>query len=280
MSQQVDTSPKGYAASMKPHHRFLSLSGNALQWVGAYFVCETHGWHLLLPYLVILFIFTYFLGIPPFVNILRCAKACEGIKSHLALSLAMQGAWVAVMYLLLATLKVPGLFPFFVILGIVRAFSMPRDQLMQERVDFNNTRTARRGDGPRYFRSIPDKRLGAPNWNKPWTPPDNFPRARFFRRLKQAHPEPSNLDAAFLIEETIYFYDDFPVKEPKRTEHLLQRVESEIEQYCSWSTQQVTGWGRNPVGTGMSRSSGRNPWLNDRWLLRRIQDELKKPSNI
>ena len=192
----------------------------------------------------------------------------------------MQGTWVAIMYLLLATLKVPGIFPFFVFLGIVRAFSMPIDQLMQERINFNNTRTARHGDGQRYFRSIPDKRLGAPNWNKLWTPPEDFPRAQFFKRLKQAHPELGNLDAAFLIEETIYFYDDLPVKEPKRSEHLMQRVESEIEIYCSWSTSQVTSWARNPVGTGMSRSTGRNPLLNDRWLLRRIEHELKKPTDI
>jgi hypothetical protein len=118
--------------------------------------------------------------------------------------------------------------------------------------------------------------MGALNWNQPWTPPDKFPRAQFFRKLKEVHPRLNDLDAAFLIEETIFFFDDLPIKEPKRTKLLLQKVENEVDLYCSWSTERLTDWACNPVGTDMSRSTGRNPSENDRWLLRRISEEQEQ----
>jgi hypothetical protein len=67
-----------------------------------------------------------------------------------------------------------------------------------------------------------------------------------------------------------------PIKEPKRSELLLQKVEQEIDLYCSWSTEQLSDWARDPAGTGMSRSTGRNPSENDRWLLQRIVEEQQQ----
>lgn len=273
MQPQADTSLKGYAASMRRHNKALRYLGNVLQWAGALYIVGAHGLILLLPYLLLVIAFTYFLGVPPLVNILRCTEGYKGKKGQLAASLFMQGIWILLMYFLLTQVKIAGMFPFFVIMGIARAFSMPRDQLMQERIQWSNEDKVRQAAEIQHFRSVPDTRMGAPNWNQPWTPPEGFPRARFFRKLKQAHPGLDDLDAAFLIEETIYFFDNLPIKEPKRSETLLQKVESEIDLYCNWSTTRLTDWARDPVGTGMSRSTGRDPSRNDQWLLQRIAEE-------
>jgi uncharacterized membrane protein len=273
MTQRVDTSPSGYAASMKPHNKFLSHLGNLLQWVGVFYIIKAHGWMAALPYVVLMYVFSYFLGVPPFINTLRCSEAYSARKGHMVMTLASQTIWVLALYWLLSLAKIADIFSFIVVLGAIRAFSMPRDQLMQERLEMNQRHEDRQSSGAIYFRSVPDTRMGAPDWNQPWTPPDRFPRSRFYRKLKEAHPRLNDLDAAFLIEETIYFFDDMPVKEPKRSELLLQKVEKEIDLYCSWSTERLTDWARNPVGTGMSRSTGRNALENDRWLLRRIVEE-------
>lgn len=131
-----------------------------------------------------------------------------------------------------------------------------------------------------YFRAVPDRRLGAPNYLKPWTPPANFPRARFYLQLKKAHPQLDDLDAAFLIEETIYFFDSVPLPEPRRSESLLKKVQMEIDFYCgrTWTTTTLTDWARHPIGTEMDRSTAREPstFENDRWLLQRIADELRQ----
>ena len=276
MTQNIDTTLSGYAASMKPHNKFLSHLGNFLQWAGVFYIIKAHGWMAALPYMVLMFVFSYFLGVPPLINILRCSEAYRARRGHMVMSLASQAIWVLVLYWLLSLAKIADIFVFLVGLGAIRAFSMPRDQLMQERLEMNKTQEARQSNRVIYFRSVPDTRMGAPNWNQPWTPPDRFPRALFYRKLKEAHPRLNDLDAAFLIEETIYFFDDMPIKEPKRSELLLQKVEQEIDLYCSWSTEQLTDWARDPVGTGMSRSTGRNPSENDRWLLQRIVEEQQQ----
>jgi hypothetical protein len=261
---------------MKPHNRFLSNLGNILQWAGIFYIISVHGWMSALPYVALMLVFTYFLGVPPFINILRCSQAYNDRRAHMVMSLVIQAVWVLVLYWLLSLANIADIFAFLVGLGAVRAFSMPRDQLMQERLEMNSASNIRQSSQAIYFRTVPDTRMGAPNWNQPWTPPDRFPRARFYRKLKEVHPQLNDLDAAFLIEETIYFFDDLPIKEPKRSELLLQKVEKEIDLYCSWSTERLTDWARNPVGTGMSRSTGRNPSENDRWLLRRISEEQEQ----
>ena len=222
----------------------------------------------MVPYILILLVFTYFIGIPPFINALRCAESYKGKEGGLAATLFFQGVWAGMMILLLTKLNIGSMTLFFVVVGILRAFSLPREQLMHERLEVNSKHINSKGGQIKYFRSIPDRRLGAPNWDKPWTPPDGFPRARFFRKLKEVHPDLDDLDAAFLIEETIYFFDDHPAKEPNRSQALLQRVDSEIKLYCSWSTPRVADWARNP-----GRTTGRNASENDKWLLKRILDE-------
>ena len=115
--------------------------------------------------------------------------------------------------------------------------------------------------------------MGAPRWNKPWIPPENFPRKRFFRQPKKAHPQLSDLDAAYLIEDAIYFSDDYPVIEPLRSEMLLQKVAREIDLYCTWDLRGVRCWAADQPMTGWHRNKARWAFINDRWLLRRIQEE-------
>ena len=124
-----------------------------------------------------------------------------------------------------------------------------------------------------YFRNVHDRRMGAPRWNMPWILPENFPRKRFFRQLKKAHPQLSDLDAAYLIEDAIYFSDDYPVIEPLRSEMLLQKVAREIDLYCTWDLRGVRGWAADQPMTGWHRNKARWAFINDRWLLRRIQEE-------
>lgn len=124
----------------------------------------------------------------------------------------------------------------------------------------------------RYFRNVRDTRIGAPRWNKPWIPPENFPRKRFFRQLKEAHPQLSDLDAAYLIEDAMYQFDG-PFVEPKRTEVLISHLSREISFYCSWSLPTLRGWAQDQTMTGWHRNKARCAFINDRWLLRRIQAE-------
>jgi hypothetical protein len=264
---------------MKLRNKFLSHLGNLLQWVVVVYIIKTHGWVAALSCMVLMFVFSYFLGVAPFINILRCSEAYSARRGHMVMSLASQAIWVLILYWLLSLAQIAGIFVFLIGLGAIRAFSMPRDQLMQERLEMNQKQEARQSSHVVYFRSVPDTRMGAPNWNQPWTAPDKFPRARFYRKLKEAHPRLNDLDAAYLIEETIYFFDNMPIKEPKRSELLLQKVENEIDLYCSWSTERLADWARDPVGTDMSRSTGRNPSENDRWLLQRIVEEQRQPQS-
>ena len=211
------------------------------------------GGGLLIPYVLIALVFTYFIGIPPLVNSLRCVESYKDRQGTLVATLLFQVTFAAVMILLLTWLRIGNTTPLFLLLGVIRALSMPRQQLMQERIEVRSNQGIRDGAQIMYFRSIPERRLGAPNWNKPWTPPDGFPRARFFRKLKEVHPGLDDLDAAYLIEDAICSFDDLPAKEPMRSQSLIQRVDSEIKLYCSWSTTRVAAWARNP-----GRTTGRN----------------------
>jgi hypothetical protein len=143
MSQNIDTSTSGYAVSMKPHNRFLSNLGNFLQWAGVFYVISVHGWMATLPYAALMVVFTYFLGVPPFINILRCSEAYTERRPHMVLSLVSQAIWVLVLHWLLSLANIADIFEFLVGLGAVRAFSMPRDQLMQERLDINSSSQTR-----------------------------------------------------------------------------------------------------------------------------------------
>jgi hypothetical protein len=143
MSQNIDTSTSGYAVSMKPHNRFLSNLGNFLQWAGVFYVISVHGWMAALPYAALMVVFTYFLGVPPFINILRCSEAYTERRPHMVLSLVSQAIWVLVLHRLLSLANIADIFEFLVGLGAVRAFSMPRDQLMQERLDINSSSQTR-----------------------------------------------------------------------------------------------------------------------------------------
>ena len=124
---------------------------------------------MLPPYVIIMFIFTYFLGIPPFINVLRCAEAYKGMRASFSVTLVIQGLSAGVMVFLLANTGLSSMTPFFVVLASIRSFSMPREQLMQERYDAILKRARRggrsnesldlppeiRADTPKFWREMP-----------------------------------------------------------------------------------------------------------------------------
>lgn len=81
----------------------------------------------------------------------------------MVMSLAWQAIWVLVLYWLLSLGNTADIFAFLVGVVVVRAFSMPRDQLMQERLEVNTASNTRQSSQPVYFQSVPDTQMGAPN---------------------------------------------------------------------------------------------------------------------
>jgi hypothetical protein len=144
MTRKFDPSFQGYVVSTKLHNRLLSFVGVILQWLGGFYAYAVHGWQCLLPYIVLVFIFTYFIGIPAAINLLRCAKTYAGRRSHLVISLLMQCISIGVLMLFLRLLGMQEMTGFFIMLGALRAFAMPRDQLMQERVELSTARKLRK----------------------------------------------------------------------------------------------------------------------------------------
>ena len=137
MPQEVDITYKGYKASMKLRHRALSFINALLLWLGAAHIIRTHGWLLLLPYIMIFFVFCHYLGVPNFVNVLRCRKAYQGRSFQLKLTLVNQCIFVAVLLLILNAIRIQEMFAFYLVTGLIRAFSMPKEQLLQERMNIN-----------------------------------------------------------------------------------------------------------------------------------------------
>ncbi len=129
---------------MKLHNRLLSFVGVIFQWLGGFYTYAVHGWQHLLPYIVLVFIFTYFIGIPATINILRCAKAYAGRTSHLVISLLMQFMAIGALVFILRLVGMQEMTSFFIMLGVARAFAMPRDQLMRERVELNTAHSQRK----------------------------------------------------------------------------------------------------------------------------------------
>jgi hypothetical protein len=144
MTRKLDASFQGYVVSMKLHNRLLSFVGVIFQWLGGFYTYAVHGWQYLLPYIVLVFIFTYFIGIPATINILRCAKAYAGRTSHLVISLLMQFMAIGALVFILRLVGMQEMTSFFIMLGVARAFAMPRDQLMRERVELNTTHSQRK----------------------------------------------------------------------------------------------------------------------------------------
>jgi hypothetical protein len=164
MQQEVESRPECYAASIKLRHKILSHVGNISQWTGAFYAASSYGWKALPPYIIIMFIFTYFLGIPPFINAIRCAEAYKGMNGSFAVTLFIQGLLACAMLFLLARTGLWDMTPFFVVLASIRSLSMPREQLMQERYEINLKRAGRGDRFNESLRSAPDGRAEAPKF--------------------------------------------------------------------------------------------------------------------
>jgi len=149
---------------MKTRHKVLGHVGNILQWAGVFYVVSSYGWSTLPPYIIIMFIFTYFLGIPPFINVIRCAEAYKGMRGSFAVTLFAQGLLAGAMVFLLAKTGLSSMTPFFVVLASIRSFSMPREQLMQERYDVILKRARRGGRSNESLDSPPEVRAETPKF--------------------------------------------------------------------------------------------------------------------
>ena len=164
MHSEVETSPQGYAASMKLRHRILGHVGNILQWGGAFYAGRSYGWWALPPYIIIMFVFTYFLGIPPFINVIRCADAYKGMSGSFVVTLVTQGLSAGAMVFLLAKTGLSSMTPFFLVLASIRSLSMPREQLMQERYNINLKRSNRGVRSNESLCSAPEGRAATPKF--------------------------------------------------------------------------------------------------------------------
>lgn len=143
MSQNIDTSAGRHEASMKAHNRFLANLSNLLQWASIFYTISAHGWIGTLSYVAIMVVFTYFLGVPSFINILRCSQAYSGHRGRMVILLIIQAIWVMALHWLLSLADILDTFTFLVGLGAIRAFSMPRDHLMREQSELNSASNAR-----------------------------------------------------------------------------------------------------------------------------------------
>jgi hypothetical protein len=75
--------------------------------------------------------------VPNFVNVLRCRKAYQGRLFQLKFTLVNQCIFVAVLPLILNAIGIQEMFVFYLVTGLISAFSMPKEQLLQERMNIN-----------------------------------------------------------------------------------------------------------------------------------------------
>jgi hypothetical protein len=144
MPDQFRTDYQSYVASLKPRNKAVSLIGVALLWLGTFHVINRYGWLYLAPYLLIFVVFTAFVGIPAIINVLRCVDAYRGMGWHLVMSLLAQALWAAGMVAILSGLGLQGMVSFFVLVAVIRPFSMPREQLWLERMKYNKAQEDKR----------------------------------------------------------------------------------------------------------------------------------------
>jgi len=129
---------------MKPRNKAMGFIGVAMLWLGIFYTINTYGWLYLIPYMVTWFVFTAFIGVPAAINIIRCRSAYAGQRWHFTFSVLMQLVLAVFMALILNVLGMKSLIILFVCLGVVKAFAMPREQLMQERLEYNIAQEAKR----------------------------------------------------------------------------------------------------------------------------------------
>lgn len=96
----------------------------------AVFCVKAYGWLLLTAFIPLWILFTYFLGIPTIVNSLRTYKTFK--KKELTLILLLHFLLFGLLEVILRLLAMPMSF-LFLIGGLLNAWSMPYQSLIQER---------------------------------------------------------------------------------------------------------------------------------------------------
>ena len=129
----TDTSREGYKTSLSPINKLLSIAAMVMLLLGGKYVVTEYSWWQLLPYVGLWFVFCNFLGTPALINVLRCSAAYRGKARHLVMTLLVQMVNIVLMGFALGLAGMPRLFSLFLVLGVIQAFAMPREQLLQER---------------------------------------------------------------------------------------------------------------------------------------------------
>lgn len=132
MENTINTSYEGFKTSLSAFNKLLSITGTVMLLLGGKYVIVSYGWWQLLPHIGLWFVFCNFIGVPALVNVLRCTVSYRGRAGHLLMTLLMQLISVVLMGFALELAGMPKLFSYFLVLGVIQAFAMPRAQLLQE----------------------------------------------------------------------------------------------------------------------------------------------------
>ena len=102
----------------------------AILWVlGLIATVKSLGWAYLLAFIPLYFLFTYFLGVPAAINILRTWSMFDKVLVRLVVQLV----FAALMVIILNAIGMKEFIAFFIVGGVVNAFAMPKASLIQER---------------------------------------------------------------------------------------------------------------------------------------------------
>ena len=113
------------------------MIGSVLLLIGASITVRSYGWVFLLAFLPLWFLFGYFLGIPTIINVLR-TRSTFSAGAFIG-ALGIHGCLYLLLVLLLGKIGMKGMESFFLIGGVVNAFSMPLGSLLQERGETRNS---------------------------------------------------------------------------------------------------------------------------------------------
>lgn len=95
---------------------------------------KSPGWAYLLAFIPLYFLFTFFLGVPAAINILRIRRTFDKVPLRVGVQLVL----AALMAIILNAIGMKEFIAFFVVSGVVNAFAMPKAFLIQERLELQS----------------------------------------------------------------------------------------------------------------------------------------------
>jgi hypothetical protein len=107
------------------------MIGSVLLLIGSLITVKNYGWQYLAAFVPLWFLFGYFLGIPTIINVLR-TRATFTAPAMLG-ALAIHGLLYFCLVVGIRALGMSEMEGFFLVGGVINAFSMPYASLMNER---------------------------------------------------------------------------------------------------------------------------------------------------